>query len=588
MGNNASSPKASGVPGHESGTHNAANSGGRPIQYHQQLQQQHLQQQQQQQQQPQQQQQQQHPQQHQQRNARNPVLVHNQRVAAAPPEPSMAHAHGSTTSSSSRSIPARPYGSAAEAAEAAVAASASPSRTPAKSRNTPPPPSKPVAVPQASGATTPAAAAGTTTTATTATAPTTTATHTAAASGAGFPADLDVEPPLSPYADSMDIPILAHNSMQELSYMTRPPRLPLPIEEEVHTPGSPIIAPREDGDSIEDIEALDGSGSGSGSGSGVGGDGDGDGITHRSSTLSSATVDEDDMEELRVDKTRPTVPTRLEWLRGGEKVYVTGTIFQWNRKQRMHPVEGRPGVFATTINVLPGTHHIRFLVDNKMETSRDLPTTVDFGNNLVNYIEVYPPSTPPQAAPAAPGTGNPQAQPQPLSAAERKQAQQTLEAHQQQQQQEKHQQQQQQQQQQLQAPPPNKPLRASSSLELTTRPPKWKSVPPPSAFSHELPTYLVDYDQPDDSPDFHTAAVATEILPMPPSLPGFLGKPILNAATLIKDDNSVLNMPNYTILNHLATSSIKNNILAVSATTRYKDKFVTIIIYKPTGGDDKH
>ena len=40
------------------------------------------------------------------------------------------------------------------------------------------------------------------------------------------------------------------------------------------------------------------------------------------------------------------------------------------------------------IPVFPGTHHIKFLVDGAMETSPHLPTTVDFGNNLVNYIEV--------------------------------------------------------------------------------------------------------------------------------------------------------------------------------------------------------
>ena len=68
----------------------------------------------------------------------------------------------------------------------------------------------------------------------------------------------------------------------------------------------------------------------------------------------------------------------------------------------------------------------------------------------------------------------------------------------------------------------------------------------------------------------------------------------------MKDDNSVLTMPNHTVLNHLATSSIKNNVLAVSATTRYKRKvsldlfytlnitninfqYVTTIMYKPSG-----
>lgn len=110
------------------------------------------------------------------------------------------------------------------------------------------------------------------------------------------------------------------SSLQDVSYLTRPPRLPLPIEEEVHTPGSPIIAPTDIGVPLEDADTFTA-------------------LTRRSSNLSNgSTLDEEDTEELRVDKTRPTVPTRLEWLRGGEKVYVTGTIFQWNRKTRLHPV----------------------------------------------------------------------------------------------------------------------------------------------------------------------------------------------------------------------------------------------------------
>ena len=97
--------------------------------------------------------------------------------------------------------------------------------------------------------------------------------------------------------------------------------MPLPIEEEEHTPGSLIIAPADIGEPVDSVDNLDA-----------------EGLPRRSSALSTTTVDEEDAEELRVDKTRPTVPTRLEWLRGGEKVYVTGTIFQWNRKQRLHPV----------------------------------------------------------------------------------------------------------------------------------------------------------------------------------------------------------------------------------------------------------
>lgn len=97
--------------------------------------------------------------------------------------------------------------------------------------------------------------------------------------------------------------------------------MPLPIDEEVHTPGSPIIAPTDIGDPVDSVDNLDP-----------------DGMTRKSSNLSSTTVDEDDAEELRVDKTRPMVPVPVEWHRGGERVYVTGTMFNWNRKQRLHPV----------------------------------------------------------------------------------------------------------------------------------------------------------------------------------------------------------------------------------------------------------
>lgn len=106
-----------------------------------------------------------------------------------------------------------------------------------------------------------------------------------------------------------------------LYHLTRPPRLPLPIEEEVHTPGSPILAPADVGAPVLDIDPLDN-----------------ETLGRRSSALSNTTIDDEDDEELRVDKTGLTVPTTFEWHQHGEKVYVTGTIFQWNKKHRLHPV----------------------------------------------------------------------------------------------------------------------------------------------------------------------------------------------------------------------------------------------------------
>ncbi|GJC93810.1 5'-AMP-activated protein kinase [Colletotrichum higginsianum] len=302
--------------------------------------------------------------------------------------------------------------------------------------------------------------------------------------------------------------LVGNSSVNDMSYLTRPPRMPLPIEEEIHTPGSPIIAPADANDaSVAEVETLE------------------DGMTRKSSALSTNTVEEEDGEELIVDKTRPTVPTRLEWRKGGGKIYVTGTIFQWNRKHRLHPV---------------------FLVDGIMQTSPDLPTTVDFGNNLVNFIEVSADDLPAKA-PVEPGKDGV------ASAA-------TVDK--------------------------GGVKTSASQADEQPKPPRGREVPSPSQYFQQIPKYLVDFDQPEDSPAYQYAVTAIEKLPTPPSLPGFLGKPILNAAVLMKDDNSVLNMPNHTVLNHLATSSIKNNILAVSATTRYKNKYVTTIIYKPTTTDD--
>lgn len=192
--------------------------------------------------------------------------------------------------------------------------------------------------------------------------------------------------------------------------------------------------------------------------------------------------------------------------------------------------EGEPGVFATTIDILPGTHHIRFLVDGQMQTTPDYPTTVDFGNNLVNYIEVSPDDLQPTPAD---GEGS----------SESKASQQQTDAD-------------------------TTPAEEDGQVPL----PRDREIPPASQFEQKIPKYLIDQDQPEDSPQYHHAVRATEKLPNPPGLPGFLSKPILNAATPRKDDNSVLTQPNHTVLNHLATSSIKNNVLAVSATTRYKSK----------------
>ncbi|KKA29452.1 hypothetical protein TD95_003115 [Thielaviopsis punctulata] len=338
--------------------------------------------------------------------------------------------------------------------------------------------------------------------------------------------------PSIPTPDLM--PLMSQNSMTEVSYLARPPRLPLRIEEEESTPGSPVMPPAL-GEPVSPFLDLD-------------------------SDIPTAKSSSSNIEGEQTQKSRQLVATKLTWRHGGDRVYVTGTPFQWNRKLRMYPVPGKPGYFSVTVPMLVGTHHIRFLVDNKMRTANDMPTTVDYANTLVNYIVVVPENavgrvsrskTASTAPSTAPSTGAATPAPVVNAAPAEKQ------------------------------PPP--PPRESS------RPPRrmrQHALPAPEDYTVDIPRYLKDFDMPEDSEEYMYAVAAIEKLSSPPALPGFLGKPIMNGSASIKDDNSVLTLPNHSVLNHLATISIKNGVLGVCATTRYRHKYVTTIIYKPINPEE--
>ncbi|KAL9064124.1 MAG: hypothetical protein Q9157_007946 [Trypethelium eluteriae] len=333
------------------------------------------------------------------------------------------------------------------------------------------------------------------------------------------------------------------------SNYSRPPRLPLPIEEEVHTPGSPIISPA---DISSAVEPVDTNGT----------------LPRRQSVLSSGTGDdeEDAGDDFPIsDSIGPKVPTIIEWKGSGEKVYVTGTFAGWDRKYRLHrsgPSKEKDCLSAS-LQIPPGTHHIKFIVDGEMKVADHLPTAVDYTNILVNYLEVNPDDVPQQEKQAP--TESPQPQ-------QRKEATIPKDIH------------------------PPQTLPPVHEQEQTHQPPQRGISPagvpkpshpmapkePPKKYHSEVPRFLQDLDAPEEDARYHRASAVLQTQPAPPSLPLMLSKSILNGSTPVKDDASVLIMPNHTVLNHLATSSIKDNVLATSGTTRYKRKFLTTIMYKPT------
>ncbi|KAH7051000.1 5'-AMP-activated protein kinase beta subunit, interation domain-containing protein [Macrophomina phaseolina] len=360
--------------------------------------------------------------------------------------------------------------------------------------------------------------------------------------------------PSSSPPDAVDASSQSEAYHMQAAAFARPPRLPLPIEEEVHTPGSPIISPADLTTPI-DPESIDGV------------------LPRRTSVLSSTTADEDDAVDDNLDTDgglRPAVPTVIEWLGPGEKVYVTGTFAGWNKKFRLHKngPSKHKDAFSATIHLQPGTHHLKFLVDNEMQLSTELPTAVDFTNILVNYLEVSPDDIPqaPQAQPTAPvdipGQQRPEEEKPETRAPTGVYPPQIVPPSP-----------------EIQQISQNNPPAAGTPAAATSNPMPVAPAPP-KQYHCVIPQYLADLDAEEESTRFARANAVLNTMPPPPSLPVMLSKSILNGSMPMKDDSSVLNMPNHTVLNHLATSSIKHNVLATSATTRYKRKVCSLLLLR--------
>ncbi|KAH3844291.1 hypothetical protein DPMN_086548, partial [Dreissena polymorpha] len=67
----------------------------------------------------------------------------------------------------------------------------------------------------------------------------------------------------------------------------------------------------------------------------------------------------------------------------------------------------------------------------------------------------------------------------------------------------------------------------------------------------------------------------------PPFLPPHLLQVILNKDTPAHCEPTLLPEPNHVMLNHLYALSIKDGVMVLSATHRFRKKYVTTLLYKP-------
>lgn len=84
-------------------------------------------------------------------------------------------------------------------------------------------------------------------------------------------------------------------------------------------------------------------------------------------------------------------------------------------------------------------------------------------------------------------------------------------------------------------------------------------------------------------PSHHTPVIVRDGMhsSVPPVLPPHLLHVILNKDVVDHNDPSLLPEPDQVSLNHLYALSIKDGVMTLSGTHRYKDKFVTTLLYKP-------
>ncbi|CAB9520121.1 activated protein kinase subunit beta [Seminavis robusta] len=243
-------------------------------------------------------------------------------------------------------------------------------------------------------------------------------------------------------------------------------------------------------------------------------------------TSSSAPVDPATIESFLNDD---TVPTVFRWEHGGRQVYITGTFNGWSRQIPMH----RSGNDFTYIhNLKRGKHAFKFIVDDEWRFAPDQPTVADIEGRINNFIDVtdfkaYTGDREFEKEKAAAEYGSSHIDTEAL-AGEDKDA---------------------------------KEGKASTTTTAEEDDPKDKPDRDGEVFSNTMPD-MDDYTK------------------EPPPLPPHLRHIILNKPPQLQD-TAALPVPQHVALNHLYCTAIKDNMMVLGITQRYKTKFVTTVYYSP-------
>eukprot|EP00565_Helicotheca_tamesis_P006362 CAMPEP_0185728200 /NCGR_PEP_ID=MMETSP1171-20130828/3632_1 /TAXON_ID=374046 /ORGANISM="Helicotheca tamensis, Strain CCMP826" /LENGTH=356 /DNA_ID=CAMNT_0028396879 /DNA_START=61 /DNA_END=1131 /DNA_ORIENTATION=- len=229
-----------------------------------------------------------------------------------------------------------------------------------------------------------------------------------------------------------------------------------------------------------------------------------------------------------------TVPTVFRWEHGGRQVYITGTFNGWSRQIPMH----RSGNDFTYIhNLKRGKHAFKFIVDDEWRFAPDQPTVADIEGRINNFIDV----TDFKAY-----TGDRDFEKE-KAAAEYGCADDKNDDH----------------------------HEKSAPDEAKTKNQVDSDAPPGAA-----PAATSSKPDRDGEVFTHSMPDLDEYTKEPPPLPPHLRHIILNKPPQLQD-TAALPVPQHVALNHLYCTAIKDNMMVLGITQRYKTKFVTTVYYSP-------
>ncbi|CAG2174269.1 unnamed protein product [Oppiella nova] len=99
---------------------------------------------------------------------------------------------------------------------------------------------------------------------------------------------------------------------------------------------------------------------------------------------------------------------------------------------------------------------------------------------------------------------------------------------------------------------------------------------PPGSYTQDMPSSVRQ------SHEFGNSVQPSHVSSAgPPILPPHLLQVILNNPNVNFYEPTLLPQPNHVMLNHLYALSIKDGVMVLSATHRYRKKYVTTLLYKP-------